>query len=71
MTPKKKAEELIELMYETIDAPQDHDGQISYNDEVAKRCALVVVDEIIKILPDGVFWQQVKEEIENYEPEEL
>ena len=73
MTPKEKAEELVDkyynlddLLYETLSFIQ------------AKQCALIAVDEIIKnggthyiieYKPNSYtnqvwFWQEVKEEIE-------
>lgn len=63
MTPKEKAEELFEKMYE-----------YAIFDEAAKQCALIAVDEILKAVndPDETFlskdgidyWQEVKKEIE-------
>ena len=63
MTPKEKAYELIikfQLKPEGI------------NKELAKRCALIAVDELIKyVQPDPSFpgynewfWEEVKQEIE-------
>lgn len=64
MTPKEKAEELVERLY----------GCAEINENTAKRCALVAVDELIKAatpLYDSFwpvntteYWTQVKEEIE-------
>ena len=64
MTPKEKAIELYNKMYD-----------YSLFEEEAKRCALIAVDEILKEnleLPDEpetvvryLFWQEVKQEIEN------
>jgi hypothetical protein len=59
MTPKQKAAELI-LRYMAIVVKQD----------VAKKCALAAVDEIINIweysdTQEKWWWQQVKQEIEN------
>jgi hypothetical protein len=59
MTPKQKAAELI-LRYMAIVVKQD----------VAKKCALIAVDEIINIweysdTQEKWWWQQVKQEIEN------
>lgn len=69
MTPKEKAEELM-------------DSMLGYGDEyhhctqyVAKKCALIAVDEILNILniwsalhlknsPQLIFWEEVKQEIE-------
>ena len=62
MTPKEKAEELhVEYWYLTND------------ERLAKKCALIAVDEILDTLEEVVyapktidFWQQVKQEIEKY-----
>lgn len=64
MTPKEKAEELVERMYACAEI----------NEFTAKRCALIAVDELIKAatpLYDSFwpvntteYWTQVKEEIE-------
>ena len=64
MTPKEKAKELFEKMYE-----------YAIFDEAAKQCALIAVDEILlntkvytlsndKITYHG-YWHAVKQEIEN------
>ena len=70
MTAKEKATELIEKYICWVsegNGMQPH--EIKYR---AKQCALITVDEILKIwnkLDDGVlsieydFWQEVKEEI--------
>jgi hypothetical protein len=56
MTPKQKAAELI-LMYMAIVVKQD----------IAKKCALAAVDEIMKnnSFPTMDWWKQVKQEIKN------
>jgi len=54
MTPKEKAEELIDKM---CDYKLEH--------EDAKRCALIAVDEIMKAHSfDKMYWEEVKQEIE-------
>ena len=65
MTPKEKAQELLNKFIQT-----------NGNAFFAKECALIAVDEILNMLV-GIYdydrevlypyWQQVKEEIENYE----
>ena len=55
MTPKEKAIELVEDMH---DAPE-----IGYN-EHAKQCALIAVDEILKLRVNIPYWQEIKKEIE-------
>jgi hypothetical protein len=66
MTPKEKAEELINKFYRII--PLDK-MTIDYN--LAKKCALIAVDEILNVIEDereGFNWKsyylEVKQEIE-------
>ena len=67
MTPKEKAEELVNKF--THDLSCDVGSLSSYQ---AKQCALIAVGEIIliqqkttRILSDTVvYWQEVKQEIE-------
>jgi len=73
MTPKEKAQELIDSMYNTQHCDIEHFPSKHYCDcsEInffqAKQCAVIAVDEIIKLLPlsNRDFWQQVKHEINN------
>jgi hypothetical protein len=68
MTPKEKAEELVERM--TV-----HHWTDVCDSEGAKQCALIAVDEILTTLYDLKFgnavveeldyWEDVKQEIEN------
>ena len=75
MTPKEKADELIQKMIDTY-----YDTSDFVYDSSAKKCALIAVDEIEKALTDYGrgdsfqlqnmdsefrYWQQVKQEIEN------
>jgi hypothetical protein len=63
MTPKEKAIELIDKYLE-IDA--------SINFEDAKLCAIIAVNEILKLVSDDldlyykdcIYWEQVKAEIQ-------
>lgn len=70
MTPKKKANELIEkyadslpsIFYNVVEAKNYHS---------AKRCALIAVHEILKVVSfyndtqaEITYWQEVKQEIE-------
>ena len=65
MTPKEKAEELVEKLYACAEI----------NEYTAKRCALVAVDEIINTaspvydsfwpMNTKDYWQEVKQEITN------
>jgi hypothetical protein len=64
MTPKQKAKELINLFPETL----------IEEDEVAKQCVLILIDQVLKALPPheyGLefvakieFWNWVKKEAE-------
>jgi hypothetical protein len=66
MTPKEKAQELFENMYYKIES-----DELGKDEESAKECALIAVDEIIdeyqKIFPNvnrRNYWDEVKQEIE-------
>lgn len=67
MTPKEKAEELVDKYRNTIMSFLSD----NMKDMNAKQCALISVDEIIKshIHNEGVrhlkWWGEVKQEIEN------
>lgn len=62
MTPKEKALELVEKFRLKV---LDYDGN-GLNGFKAKQCALIAVDEIIRVLQDESdwYWDEVKEEIE-------
>ena len=68
MTPKEKAEELV-LKYLRL---QEVDSYNWFNTPLAKKCALIAVDEIISIkllwyqkdTKELDYWQEVKQEIE-------
>ena len=57
MTPKEKAEELVERMYACAEI----------NEYTAKRCALLAVDDILNIglFYNVTYWTEVKQEIKN------
>lgn len=67
MTPEEKAKELV-LRYLKI----DNNTKEWFNSHIAKRCALIAVDEILNhhyqeqglYRIDKYFWEQVKKEIE-------
>ena len=78
LTPKEKAQELVDKFYNEVPKL----GVIIERDRKAynssKQCALIAVDEILKIVPSIYltedeevhsghyqYWQQVKTEIEN------
>jgi len=66
MTPKDKAEELVDEYYQLL-------GEYIFNGhfDIAKECALVAVDELIKEASFEVpnirqrYWKEVKQEIYN------
>jgi imidazole glycerol phosphate synthase subunit HisF len=79
MTPKEKAKELVEKMgiervsivTSVIPRPETtYYGWI--NGKYAKQCALIAVDEILKLVSndldlyykDCIYWEQVKAEIQ-------
>jgi hypothetical protein len=76
MTPKEKANELVDKFYQTFPLTMDLITTIrdlsweydSWNE--AKQCALIAVDEIIEAGKDvdefaNVYWYKVKAEIDN------
>jgi hypothetical protein len=81
MTPQEKAEELVIKMYQPLPASKKAEKgkeHLYYNQyNAAKECALITVDEILKVYElldedaDIMFktelnyWQEVKQEIEN------
>jgi len=82
MTPKEKAIELVDKFYQTtpneyfVNEPIGIKGRYK-SWEQAKQCALIAVDEILKLENNNGFyfdgtnvtsisyWQEVKQEIEN------
>jgi hypothetical protein len=62
MTPKEKAKELFEKYYQL-----NFYGFGVYCTTTAKQCALIAVDEILKVIHTNMedkYWQEVKQEIE-------
>ena len=69
MTPKEKADELIDKMYYIgrYDDKEDYNPAMAW--ERAKQCAIIAVDEIINLLSHDInllvnYWFEVKQEIE-------
>ena len=72
MTPKEKAEELVDKFYYIPNSQ----GIFMMQDYQAKECALIAVDEIINlsefldkdntkwVVFDTKYWEEVKQEIE-------
>ena len=73
MTPKEKAEELVDKFYQRFPLTMDvitTRGDLSWEYDSwneAKQCALIAVDELIFNTFDSQhrFWIEVKQEIEN------
>jgi hypothetical protein len=72
MSAEEKAKDLVSKMYIEY-KPSEDDASGVYvfymNLEIAKRCALIAVDEIIYLLdryidPVRSYWEDVKQEIE-------
>ena len=86
MTPKEKAKELFDKFYDVTpldaninDSVKEANNKILADRNIAKQCALICVDEILKPMKynDGFnyttqhlnpqlkkYWQEVKQEIE-------
>ena len=73
MTPKEKAQELVESFAECIKPTLTFDVLIVRDLRSAKQCALITVDEIINMslcagckdcCIDINYWQEVKTELE-------
>jgi hypothetical protein len=74
MTPKEKAKELVEK-YQKLDIEigGQYDGYLTMKIHDAKQCALIAVDEILKLVSDDldlyykdcIYWEQVKTEIQS------
>jgi len=63
MTPKEKAGELVKKMYGNIfDGGQFDAAEDAW--QRSKQCALIAVDEILKLRIAIAYWQEVKKEIE-------
>jgi len=72
MTPKEKAEQLVQKYYVEVlygNASDYSERMLRVFKIKAKNCALTVVDECIKVLGErdimSLYWLKVKEEIEN------
>jgi hypothetical protein len=73
MTAKEKAQDLVEHYAETI-KPIEFGVILERDWKLAKQCALITVDELIKtdyncleyygVLSSTEYWQEVKQEIE-------
>jgi hypothetical protein len=65
MTPKDKAISLVDS-YRIVLMNQDTEcGEEILCTVIAKQCALIAVDEIIKeVVLSSMYWQEVKQEIQ-------
>ena len=66
MTPKEKAKELM-LKFKEAPIKETLAWYVSF--ELSKRFALIATDEIIKVIHTNMedkYWEEVKQEIENY-----
>jgi hypothetical protein len=57
MTPKEKAKEMVNKFYYYVESISESQQQ-----ENAKNCALIAVDEIIKESPSKIYWQTYDDE---------
>ena len=66
MTPKEKAKELVDKFKQYSWMSYTEGFEETSIKESAKQCALIAVDEIMKVLNgyDFYYWQEVKQEIE-------
>jgi|LakMenEpi03Aug12_release.lakeMendotaPanAssembly.Ray.scaffolds.fasta_scaffold1768728_1 hypothetical protein len=80
MTPKEKAEELLESVMFSLSKQIDlNTGEYKpiLTNPYYKECALIVVDEILNEVNDFIqtdahllYWEEVKQEIETFNTEE-
>ena len=72
MTPKEKAEEIVEQMSDFIPRYDHNEENINIETIIrcAKQCALIAVDEMLKTnwinVWEKEYWQEVKQEIEKF-----
>ena len=74
MTPKEKAQELIDKYRIILMQSDTYAGEEILCTTIAKQCALIAVDEILKYLTTSLdvqtslsavnYWEEVKQEIE-------
>ena len=65
MTPQEKAEELFTTYRFALSIPNAPLGK--YKDQIAKQCALIAVDEIIRIAPSyGIIEWTIDEDTKEY-----
>jgi len=73
MTPKEKAEELLDKFYQTTPNEAWINEPLGIAEEYkawnqSKKCALITVDEILNVIEvpstEYKYWQEVKQEIQ-------
>jgi hypothetical protein len=72
MTPKEKAKKIVDKYMPHIAGADRYNTTLGiYNKDIAKKCALIAVDEVIESVNDEhvsdifiEFWEEVKKEIE-------
>jgi len=66
MTPQEKAIELVDHFMD-LSEEQEYDTPRYMPKEMAIKCALIAVNELIKNVSDANswYWEEVKQEIEN------
>ena len=63
MTPRERAQKLFDKYYQIfVDDVDVH--FIDTSKRISKKCALIAVDEVLKITAHDDYWQNVKQEIE-------
>ena len=70
MTPKEKANELVNAMGITVSYGTNYTGGDDipmYRNQYAKQCALIAVDEILSVLPQSEYLEDRGEFNENRE----
>lgn len=72
MNPKEKAKELFDKYFLLNESATDENGVwivLALNKGLAKKCALIAVDEILDFLIGSTtvidYWKEVKQEINN------
>ena len=67
MTPKQKAEQLVDQFDEYAEARISDSGRGFDKKYCTKQCALIAVDELIEHTDwtEVNYWQEVKQEIQN------
>ena len=72
MTPQEKTKQLVSINSVTILSEVGSKITVYEVKEIAKQCALIAVDEILKVASfyndsqaEVIYWQEVKQEIGN------